>query len=147
MCGLWILLKKIIWTVVAHSYAKIKSSWCFQQIQIEEALVKVRDEKLDQLCLECDIKQEDLHSIVQPIIDSCTKDAILVSLGCWQLLRGGGPSLIGMRHQTGRSTFYCTAHHWLDAILVSLDDKLVLGMDRRGGRAFCIQGVIVSLGY
>ncbi|KAK3090307.1 hypothetical protein FSP39_010801 [Pinctada imbricata] len=29
------------------------------------------------MSIECDVKMEDLHSIVQPIIDSCTKDAIL----------------------------------------------------------------------
>lgn len=48
-----------------------------QQIQIEEAIVKSRNEQLEKLAAECDVNMEDLNGTVQPIIDSCTKDAIL----------------------------------------------------------------------
>ncbi|CAE1284660.1 CHERP [Acanthosepion pharaonis] len=48
-----------------------------QQIQIEEAIVKARKKKMDQLSENCEIDLEELDKTVQPIIESCTKDAIL----------------------------------------------------------------------
>lgn len=48
------------------------------QNHIEEAIVKSRNDQLEKLCAECDVNMEDLDGTVQPIIDSCTKDAILV---------------------------------------------------------------------
>lgn len=53
-----------------------------KQIQIEEAIVKSRNEQLEKLAAECDVNMEDLDGTVQPIIDSCTKDAILVKYCC-----------------------------------------------------------------
>lgn len=56
--------------------------WKKNQIQIEEAIVKSRNEQLEKLAAECDVNMEDLNGTVQPIIDSCTKDAILVKYCC-----------------------------------------------------------------
>ncbi|WAR23763.1 CHERP-like protein [Mya arenaria] len=48
-----------------------------QQAQIEDAIESQRQEELMRLSDECSIPLEDLHRTVKPIIDSCTKDAIL----------------------------------------------------------------------
>lgn len=44
--------------------------------------MKSRNEQLEKLAAECDVNMEDLNGTVQPIIDSCTKDAILVKYCC-----------------------------------------------------------------
>lgn len=44
--------------------------------------MKSRNEQLEKLAAECDVNMEDLDGTVQPIIDSCTKDAILVKYCC-----------------------------------------------------------------
>ncbi|XP_064604501.1 calcium homeostasis endoplasmic reticulum protein-like [Liolophura sinensis] len=47
-----------------------------QQIQIEDAILKARDERLQALSENSGISIDDLNKVVQPIIESCTKDAI-----------------------------------------------------------------------
>ena len=47
-----------------------------QQVQIDEGIENTQDEELSLLSDECDIRIEDINTAVQPIIDSCTKDAI-----------------------------------------------------------------------
>ena len=46
---------------------------------IDEAIMLAKKESLISLSSECEIPLDDLHKMVQPIIDSCTKDAISVS--------------------------------------------------------------------
>lgn len=79
------------------------------QIQIEEAIVKSRNEQLEKLAAECDVNMEDLNGTVQPIIDSCTKDAILVKYCCspFSALPFFSP-LFDQIHQ-----FFCVILHWL----------------------------------
>ncbi|KAH3773575.1 hypothetical protein DPMN_174937, partial [Dreissena polymorpha] len=48
-----------------------------QQFQIEDTLEAMRHEELQQLAAECSVSLDDLNVTVKPIIDSCTKDAIL----------------------------------------------------------------------
>ncbi|VDI67775.1 calcium homeostasis endoplasmic reticulum protein [Mytilus galloprovincialis] len=47
-----------------------------QQVQIDEGIEKVQEDELQELSEKCEIPLEDVGSAVQPIIDSCTKDAI-----------------------------------------------------------------------
>ncbi|KAG1668399.1 Calcium homeostasis endoplasmic reticulum protein [Nymphon striatum] len=47
-----------------------------QQVQIEEAVHKMQEEKLIVLTSRCDFSVADLDKILQPIIESCTKEAI-----------------------------------------------------------------------
>lgn len=48
------------------------------QSQIEDAIWGNKAEQLKQLSDECGISLDDLDKTVQPIIESCTKDAIQV---------------------------------------------------------------------
>jgi len=48
------------------------------QGQIEEAVMRAREEKVSKLCEECEMVPEDFDKKIQPIIDSCTKEAMLV---------------------------------------------------------------------
>lgn len=48
-----------------------------QQSQIEDAILKAREDLVQKMCEECDLQLEEFDSMVQPIIDSCTKDAIM----------------------------------------------------------------------
>ncbi|GFS15252.1 calcium homeostasis endoplasmic reticulum protein [Elysia marginata] len=48
-----------------------------QQNQIQEMIVQTLDDKLSSQLRQCDLTEHDVNSVVQPIIDSCTKDAIL----------------------------------------------------------------------
>lgn len=57
--------------------AQFQSLMQQQQIQIEETITNNRAEHLKQLSEECGVSLEDLDKTVQPIIESCTKDAIL----------------------------------------------------------------------
>lgn len=50
----------------------------YDQVQIDEGIENAQDEELGILSDECDIRIEDINTAVQPIIDSCTKDAIQV---------------------------------------------------------------------
>ena len=47
---------------------------------IDENISMAKREQLVALCSGCDISIEELDNIVQPIIESCTKEAISVSL-------------------------------------------------------------------
>ncbi|KAL3868996.1 hypothetical protein ACJMK2_041734, partial [Sinanodonta woodiana] len=48
-----------------------------QQSQIEDTILQSQNEKIAKLYNECDIVEEEFDKAVQPIIESCTKDAIL----------------------------------------------------------------------
>jgi hypothetical protein len=52
--------------------------YIYDQVQIDEGIENTQDEELSLLSDECDIRIEDINTAVQPIIDSCTKDAIQV---------------------------------------------------------------------
>ncbi|GIY43811.1 calcium homeostasis endoplasmic reticulum protein [Caerostris extrusa] len=47
-----------------------------QQVQVDEAIRKAQDEKLVKLAKDNELDLKELDSILQPIIDSCTKDSI-----------------------------------------------------------------------
>lgn len=49
------------------------------QVQIEESILTVRQERLKMLAEQCEVDLAVFDETVQPIIDSCTKDAIMVS--------------------------------------------------------------------
>ena len=49
------------------------------KIQIDEAIIKAEEEEINQLAKELELDLDELASVVQPIIESCTKDAISVS--------------------------------------------------------------------
>lgn len=49
-----------------------------KQVQIDEGIEKVQEDELQELSDKCEIPLVDIGSAVQPIIDSCTKDAIQV---------------------------------------------------------------------
>jgi len=53
----------------------------FHEGQIEELIDSNRLEELKTLSEECGIALEDVDKTVTPIIESCTKDAILVIIG------------------------------------------------------------------
>ncbi|KAK7501152.1 hypothetical protein BaRGS_00007637 [Batillaria attramentaria] len=57
--------------------AQYQSMMRTQQAQIEEAILTRRQEQLQTLARECEIDLTEFDETVQPIIDSCTKDAIL----------------------------------------------------------------------
>ena len=50
------------------------------KIQIDEAIIKAEEEEINKLAKELELDLDELASVVQPIIESCTKDAISVSL-------------------------------------------------------------------
>ena len=50
------------------------------QVQIEDAIFSNQSEQLKKLSEEVEIPLDSLDKTVQPIIDSCTKDAIIVSI-------------------------------------------------------------------
>lgn len=52
----------------------------FHQTQIEEAIDNNRLEELKKMSDACGIALDDLDKTVKPIIESCTKDAILVHI-------------------------------------------------------------------
>ncbi|XP_064626296.1 calcium homeostasis endoplasmic reticulum protein-like isoform X2 [Lineus longissimus] len=56
--------------------AQYQSFMSQQQVQIDEAILKAKEDQLQKLLKECDVPMEELDTIVQPIIESCTKDAI-----------------------------------------------------------------------
>ncbi|KAH7970233.1 hypothetical protein HPB49_001573 [Dermacentor silvarum] len=54
-----------------------------QQVQLDEAIRKAQDDKLMAQAKSCDIEIAELDKILQPIIESCTKDAISL-LKLWE---------------------------------------------------------------
>ena len=48
-------------------------------MQIDEAIIKAEEEEINTSAKELELDLEELASVVQPIIESCTKDAISVS--------------------------------------------------------------------
>nr|XP_054920425.1 calcium homeostasis endoplasmic reticulum protein-like isoform X1 [Dermacentor andersoni] len=52
-----------------------------QQVQLDEAIRKAQDDKLMAQAKSCDIEIAELDKILQPIIESCTKDAISAGKG------------------------------------------------------------------
>lgn len=57
--------------------AQYQSLIARQQILIEEAIINAQEEKLKKLSTECELSLDELDKITAPIIESCTKDAIL----------------------------------------------------------------------
>lgn len=47
-----------------------------QQSAVEEAITKAQEDKLKADAADCNLNFAELDSILQPIIDSCTKDSI-----------------------------------------------------------------------
>ncbi|KAH8034854.1 hypothetical protein HPB51_003141 [Rhipicephalus microplus] len=54
-----------------------------QQVQLDEAIRKAQDDKLMAQAKSCDIEIAELDKILQPIIESCTKDSISL-LKLWE---------------------------------------------------------------
>ena len=57
--------------------------WCFccvLQVQIDATIEKVREEDFQSMLADCNISLEEMEGVVQPIIESCTKDAISVCI-------------------------------------------------------------------
>ncbi|KAG8195617.1 hypothetical protein JTE90_017913 [Oedothorax gibbosus] len=52
-----------------------------QQVQVDEVIRKAQDEKLSQQAKENDLDLKELDGVLQPIIDSCTKDSISTGKG------------------------------------------------------------------
>ncbi|XP_077499620.1 SR-related CTD associated factor 6 isoform X3 [Amblyomma americanum] len=52
-----------------------------QQVQLDEAIRKAQDDKLMAQAKSCDVEVAELDKILQPIIESCTKDAISAGKG------------------------------------------------------------------
>ncbi|XP_075731709.1 SR-related CTD associated factor 6 isoform X2 [Rhipicephalus microplus] len=52
-----------------------------QQVQLDEAIRKAQDDKLMAQAKSCDIEIAELDKILQPIIESCTKDSISAGKG------------------------------------------------------------------
>ncbi|XP_054710989.1 calcium homeostasis endoplasmic reticulum protein-like [Uloborus diversus] len=52
-----------------------------QQVQVDEVIRKAQDEKLSKLASENELDLKELDGILQPIIDSCTKDSISTGKG------------------------------------------------------------------
>lgn len=50
------------------------------QLQIDDAIEKLKQQRLLQLCEESGVSLAELDSVVQPIIESCTKEAISVCI-------------------------------------------------------------------
>ena len=48
-------------------------------MSIDEAVSQAKKEELLRIGAECDLSLDELGAVLQPIIDSCTKDAISVS--------------------------------------------------------------------
>ena len=62
-----------------HIAMKVISVFVCVQVQIEESILTVRQERLKMLAEQCEVDLAVFDETVQPIIDSCTKDAIMVS--------------------------------------------------------------------
>ncbi|KAG0431598.1 hypothetical protein HPB47_021652 [Ixodes persulcatus] len=52
-----------------------------QQVQLDEAIRKAQDDKLTAQAKSCDLEIAELDKVLQPIIESCTKDAISAGKG------------------------------------------------------------------
>ncbi len=50
------------------------------QVKIDEAIIKAEGEEINKAAQELELDLEELASVVQPIIETCTKDAISVSV-------------------------------------------------------------------
>lgn len=71
------------WPLVNLSLRDIFVTYVSQllfQALIEEVIHKKQEEKLHALTAQCEFTVEDLETMIQPIIDSCTKEAISVIL-------------------------------------------------------------------
>lgn len=71
------LMDQQIKTSEQNLAAQYQSLMQQQQAQIEEAIFNQQAETLQTLSNDCELPLEDLDKTVKPIIDSCTKDAIL----------------------------------------------------------------------
>lgn len=69
-----------------------------QKVQVEAAVVKCETEDLQKEAEACGIPLQELYAILQPIIDSCTKDSIST-----------GKSWI-LQHATNKAQALCIAH-------------------------------------
>lgn len=69
-----------------------------QQLQVEAAILKCEMEDLNGEAERCGVPLHELYAILQPIIDSCTKDGI-----------GAGKSWI-LQHATNKEQALCIAH-------------------------------------
>lgn len=61
-----------------------------QQIQIEEAIAKARDSDLKKDATDCGIDFSEFDNVLQPIIETCTKDAISAGKS-WIIQRATAP--------------------------------------------------------
>lgn len=69
-----------------------------QQTQAESLVLKCEQESLEREAEECNVSLEDIYGILQPIIDSCTKDSI-----------SNGKSWF-LQHAIGKDQAYCIVH-------------------------------------
>lgn len=61
-----------------------------QQIQIEDTIAKSEDDELKKQATECGVDCTEFDSVLQPIIDTCTKDAISAGKS-WIIQRATAP--------------------------------------------------------
>lgn len=69
-----------------------------QQAQVESAIIKCEQEELQREANACNVNLQELYNLLQPIIDSCTKDSI-----------SSGKSWI-LQHAVSKSQALCVAH-------------------------------------
>lgn len=62
-----------------------------QQTQVEEALKKAQEARLDQLGIDAGVPFAEFAQILAPIIQSCTKDSISAGKG-WILQKATNPA-------------------------------------------------------
>lgn len=72
-----------------------------QQKQIDEAIEKAQNETVLKQAEENSIRLADFDAILQPIIDSCTKDSISAGMTSWW-------ASSGMRDLNFSSSFICS---------------------------------------
>ena len=62
-----------------------------QQIQIDDSIMKAEDDDLKTLATDCGIDFQEFDNVLQPIIDTCTKDAISAGK-TWIIQRATAPA-------------------------------------------------------
>lgn len=62
-----------------------------QQIQIEETIAKAQENDLKKDAVDCGIDFGEFDNVLQPIIDTCTKDAISAGKS-WIIQRATAPT-------------------------------------------------------
>lgn len=62
-----------------------------QRIQIEEAITKLIDNDLKKEAVDCGIDFNEFDNVLQPIIETCTKDAISAGKS-WIIQRATAPT-------------------------------------------------------